>query len=884
MTKQFVSKAVGIDLGTTNSAVAIMNRTDTEIIIHKDARTRRETTPSCVWKDPRTHQIVVGSKAFQRIGTTPEPIRSIKRLMGQQTQVRLSDELLTPEQVSALILSEMKRQIEEDAAALSTDDTTWIVDRAIVTVPAYFDQPQIEATRKAAEIAGLQVLELLHEPTAAASYYCWQNQVQNGVFLVYDFGGGTFDVSILRCTEGSFEVLGISGNNRLGGDDIDATLAEELRQRLITEGYELDLDVKNDPEDRHRFEKLKLLAEGVKKALSTADEFILRSQSNLYDKNGLPVNIDIPFEIGDFEKLIQPIVERTIPYCHQALDLARQKAGITLADVDAIILAGGTTHIPLVRELVRKHFCQDPAINEPRAKCTEPVYKKVDTIVALGAEIRAAATGGLVIYDEQRSIRALFRGISATSSKQINIGGTIEALKPGIDLTGGFIRLTIANVSFDDEQELKNGGIFGFTRVPLQPGIENQLVFEIFDSSGTPLARLHRTIYQSQDALRPTGGSVGTALLSKSIYLEVSRDGKPYRKELIKALSALPASKEDVFSHPGDTTRLRLPLYQNKKKIKEIVVDDLPLLPKGTPVRFTLHVDELASITVRGNVSDKTFEMHIDPPPKRDLPRENEVLALDEAFQNIAPRLSDSRQHIADQYQKARRSYEEALKREEIEQAIHDFEEMEELIESNKPVEQQLEPPVEVFEELIQDCNEINRLLDAYFAQHGQRPHNYNGPDMQHEIEKQKRKGEQAIVAHDQVSYADVLVALHAIRDHLGIVYGQIVENPETLTEPERAARQIRYALLDADEIEQLARAKKQSDVQNEIILLRNQLNASTRDLQSNPLLVLRRVAQVRARLQQIKTMVMNAKAVGSSIGELVEDISADDAKRRTQE
>jgi len=185
---------------------------------------------------------------------------------------------------------------------------------------------------------------------------------------------------------------------------------------------------------------------------------------------------------------------------------------------------------------------------------------------------------------------------------------------------------------------------------------------------------------------------------------------------------------------------------------------------------------------------------------------------------------------------------------------------------------------------LIQDCNEINRLLDAYFAQHGQRPHNYNGPDMQREIEKQKRKGEQAIVAHDQVSYADVLVALHAIRDHLGIVYGQIVENPETLTEPERAARQIRYALLDADEIEQLARAKKQSDVQNEIILLRNQLNASTRDLQSNPLLVLRRVAQVRARLQQIKTMVMNAKAVGSSIGELVEDISADDAKRRTQE
>lgn len=244
MIRQQISKAVGIDLGTTNSAVAIMNATDTDIVLHKDPKTKRETTPSCVWKDPRSQQKIVGTKAFQRIGTTPEPIRSIKRVMGKQVLVHLGAEQLTPEQVSALILSEMKQQIEEDVARFSSESTEWIVDRAIVTVPAYFDQPQIEATRKAAEMAGFQVLELLHEPTAAASYYCWQNQVQNGIFLVYDFGGGTFDVSILRCIEGAFEVLGISGNNRLGGDDIDSILAEELRQRLLSEEYALDLDIK----------------------------------------------------------------------------------------------------------------------------------------------------------------------------------------------------------------------------------------------------------------------------------------------------------------------------------------------------------------------------------------------------------------------------------------------------------------------------------------------------------------------------------------------------------------------------------------------------------------------------------------------------------------
>jgi molecular chaperone DnaK len=150
MAKYVMSKAVGIDLGTTNSAVAVMKPTDTEIVIHSDANTKRETTPSCVWKDPRSGQIIVGRKAFSRIGTKPLPIRSIKRSMGKTTTVQLTNEQATPEQISSSILSELKRQIEEDVSRFATSATEWIVDRAIVTVPAYFDQPQIEATRKAA--------------------------------------------------------------------------------------------------------------------------------------------------------------------------------------------------------------------------------------------------------------------------------------------------------------------------------------------------------------------------------------------------------------------------------------------------------------------------------------------------------------------------------------------------------------------------------------------------------------------------------------------------------------------------------------------------------------------------------------------------------------
>jgi len=875
MNKQLISKAVGIDLGTTNSAVAVMTLADTEIVIHSDSRTRRETTPSCVWKDPRSQQKIVGSRAFQRIGTIPEPIRSIKRLMGKQVTVPLSDESVSPEEVSSLILQEMKRQIEEDVARFSTETSEWVVRRAIVTVPAYFDQPQIEATRKAAEMAGLQVLELLHEPTAAASYYCWQNQVRNGVFLVYDFGGGTFDVSILRCVEGAFEVLGISGNNRLGGDDIDAALAEGLRQRLVSEGYELELDPHHDAEDRHRFDKLKLLAEGVKKALSTEDEFILRSQSYLQDKLGMPVTIDMPFERGEVEDLMRPIVERTLPYCHQALELARQKAGVTLADVDAIILAGGSTHIPLVREMVRQALCADPATSEPRARCDRPVYKKVDTVVALGAAIRAAAIGGLEICDAQGAVKVSFRGLGSTSTRQATIGGRVEVLNSGVDLTDGYVRLRIDELGYEDEQNLKAAGAFGFTRVPLQSSAENLLTFEVFSGNGKCVATVTRSLFQSQEALRPTGGSSGTASLSKALYLEVSRDGKPHRKELVAALTTLPTSKDDVFYHPGDTSRLRLPLYQQKKMIKEIIIDKLPQLPKGTPVNFTLYVDELAGITVKGKVGKTEFETQIDPPPQRRPPTPGEVQALEETFHQALQTLPDEKhRYIEEQQKKAKESYEGAVRRGDIDQSIHDFEEMEELTASIEQTKTTLEPPLETFEEIVGVCLNLNQYIDAVQDRRNLIGPKHNAAELNKAINTQRLLGEQAFANEDQASYANALVALDAIRDHLYVLYSSMVSDQDTRSETEKADGMVKGTLEEIENIEQLAIVRGRTDFKNELVLLRSQTQAASRDVQSNPSLVLNRVRQVLTRLQQIKN-VLQGSSDDSDKGKLVEDHTA---------
>ncbi|MEV6591035.1 Hsp70 family protein [Streptomyces acidicola] len=331
---QVVSKAVGIDLGTTNSAVAVMDPADAQALIHRDPRTKAQTTPSCVWRGPRGGELVVGRRAFSRVGSTPEPITSVKRLMGTSAALSLAGEEMTPAQVSAAILAEMKRQIEEDVTRFDTPGSRWTVDRAVVTVPAYFDQPQIEATHEAARLAGLDVVDLLHEPTAAASYHCWHTGTRDGTFLVYDFGGGTFDVSVVKCTAGNFKVHGISGNNRLGGDDIDTALARHLQSILQQDDYALELDLEGDPEDRLRFRRLRMLAEQAKKALSDRTEYMLRDAGTLTDKEGRPVVIETLVERAELEEVARPFVERTFHYCDEAIARATGAAGITLAGPD----------------------------------------------------------------------------------------------------------------------------------------------------------------------------------------------------------------------------------------------------------------------------------------------------------------------------------------------------------------------------------------------------------------------------------------------------------------------------------------------------------------------------------------------------------------------
>ena len=657
--------------------------------------------------------------------------------------------------------------------------------------------------------------DLLHEPTAAASYHCWRTNTQDGVFLVYDFGGGTFDVSILRSIAGSFEVLGISGNKRLGGDDLDAALTEDLRQRLLRDeeaAYDLDLDM-NAEEDRLRFDQLKLLAEGVKKALSNASEFYLRDPVSIRDRAGQQVFIEIMYRRHEIEAIMRPIVERTIPYCFDALEIAQQRAGVTLADVDAVILAGGSTHIPLVREMVKQAFCAHPAAQGPRAKCEEPVYEKVDTIVALGAAIRAAAIGGLAVYNPERTVCVSFRGTAATETTQTIVAGEVEALTSDIDLTGGQVRLSIADQGYRDVEEHKPGGTFRFTRVPLQPAAENLLTFEVYDCSGTLVATAGRPISQSSEPVRPTGGASDTAFLVKAISLEVSRAGKPYRKELFKAMTPLPTSADYTFTHPGDTELIRLPLYQDTTIIQEIRVPVPSSLPRGTPIDLNIHIDRLSFITVKGKISDIPFEAAVELPPERPMPTAEELQALDRAFQEAIAYLPAGKRNIAETRSKrAKQSYEAAIRQGDREQAVYEFEEMEDLVaniatEGTRP----LDPPKEFFDELLKDCYDLNQYATQVTAKEGvAQPH--DAKELAKTIDFQRDRGEKAFNDGEQVAYIETIEMLENIRNHLIAVIRPHIREQDTRTKSQKAADNIKAVREDSERVASLAAAQGRKD------------------------------------------------------------------------
>ena len=378
-----MSKIIGIDLGTTNSCVSVMEGNEPVVITNAEGR---RTTPSVI-AFVEGGEIKVGDPAKRQAVTNPKKtVYSIKRFMGNKfseskqevgrvpykvvkgdndtPRVDIDGRLYTPQELSAMVLQKMKKTAEEFLDQEVTE--------AVVTVPAYFNDAQRQATKEAGEIAGLKVRRIINEPTAAALAYGLDKKGKDQTIVVFDFGGGTHDVSILELGDGVFEVLSTDGDTHLGGDDVDEKIINWLAEEFIADE---DMDLRKDP---MALQRLKEAAEKAKIELSSSAQTEINLPYVTATASG-PKHLVRTLSRSKFEQLIDDLVKRTIKPCETAL----KAAGLSKSDIDEIILVGGSTRIPVVQEAVEQFFGKKPN------KGVNP-----DEVVAVGAAIQGGVLTG----------------------------------------------------------------------------------------------------------------------------------------------------------------------------------------------------------------------------------------------------------------------------------------------------------------------------------------------------------------------------------------------------------------------------------------------------------------------------------------------------------
>ena len=358
-----MSKVIGIDLGTTNSCVAVLEGGEPTVIANAEGN---RTTPSVVGFTKGGERLVGETAKRQAITNPDRTISSIKRHMGSSYTVSIDGKEYTPQDISAMILAKLKADAESYLGEKVTE--------AVITVPAYFSDSQKQATKDAGKIAGLDVKRIINEPTAAALAYGLDKENEHHKILVYDLGGGTFDVSILELGDGVFEVLSTNGDTKLGGDDFDNVLMNYMADQFAKEN---GVDLRND---KMALQRLKEAAEKAKKELSSSQTTNVNLPFITVNQDG-PLHLNMDITRAKFDQLTEHLVQRTI----EPMKKAMADAGVTMADLAKVILVGGSTRIPAVQEAVKKITGKEPF------KGINP-----DECVAIGASIQAGVLTGEV--------------------------------------------------------------------------------------------------------------------------------------------------------------------------------------------------------------------------------------------------------------------------------------------------------------------------------------------------------------------------------------------------------------------------------------------------------------------------------------------------------
>ncbi len=603
-------RPVGIDLGTTNSEISILDPSERELITYAD-RFGRKTIPSAVAWNESDESFLVGRAARTKRGDEAHPpVESIKRKMGIAETTRIGPNDMTPEEISAEILKSVAARMATHLQEAAPEDVDVIVKRAVITVPAYFDAPQMEATRKAGELAGLDVLGLLQEPTAAAIYHTFRQKLKDGCFLIYDLGGGTFDVSILRCIGGEYQVLAIDGDNYLGGDDFDRAFASVLQKQLQDRGYALsDLDIR-EPEDERRLLALRHLAQEIKEGLSTQEVLSINKDKVLMDREGNWVSYEGEIGREEYNAAIQPLVDRSIECCRRALAQSKQEAAVGIEEIDHVVLVGGSTRVPLVIESVKAELCA-------KSKSEQPLQEEVDTCVALGAAVRAATLGGLRLSTEHAEVQ--FHSPLVSDSEDYELELTTSKIPEGTR------EVCISDSEGALASEPPREDKFSFELV-LGEEANQPLTLDFFGNGEAAIASIPFSVYRGD--LKPRASSLSKpSVVAKDLCVEVVRGGRRKRVVVIGKGKGLPASETHSFATADSSGVVVLRLLQGRLPIKTLALSVPADTPIGTPVNLVVSCDEAMRIEAKAEVLGQELWARVEP-QRLEIPSGDAVDAL----------------------------------------------------------------------------------------------------------------------------------------------------------------------------------------------------------------------------------------------------------------